>query len=158
MPREQPIELFMPPNMLKAKVGGGAGIDTAALKRAEAAIQNLKSEFGNWVADDVAKLIEAHGAYAKDPGPETHERLFLAAHDIKGQAATFEFLLIARVASSLCKLMDEMKAPPPASLLQAHVTAIQVIFRDKVKDNSNRVALMLIGELDARVKEALASG
>ena len=25
MARQQPIELFMPPNMLKAKVGGGGG-------------------------------------------------------------------------------------------------------------------------------------
>jgi len=31
--RQQPIELFMPPNMLKAKVGGGlGGIDMAAMK------------------------------------------------------------------------------------------------------------------------------
>ena len=36
MAREQPIELFMPPNMLKAKVGGGtfSGLDMAAIKRA----------------------------------------------------------------------------------------------------------------------------
>ncbi len=26
MAREQPIELFMPPNMLKAKVGGGPNL------------------------------------------------------------------------------------------------------------------------------------
>ena len=40
MARQQPIELFMPPNMLKAKVGGTyAGIDTAAIMRAEAAIE-----------------------------------------------------------------------------------------------------------------------
>ena len=32
MARQQPIELFMPPNMLKAKVGGGlGGIDMAAM-------------------------------------------------------------------------------------------------------------------------------
>ena len=41
MAREQPIELFMPPNMLKAKVGGGgfSGLDMAAIKRAEAAME-----------------------------------------------------------------------------------------------------------------------
>ncbi len=33
--RQQPIELFMPPNMLKAKVGGGlGGVDMGAMKRA----------------------------------------------------------------------------------------------------------------------------
>ena len=35
MARKQPIELFMPPNMLKAKVGGGlGGPDMAAIQRA----------------------------------------------------------------------------------------------------------------------------
>ena len=49
MAREQPIELFMPPNMLKAKVGGlFSGIDMAAIKRAETAMETLKSEFTGW--------------------------------------------------------------------------------------------------------------
>jgi len=44
MARQQPIELFMPPNMLKAKVGGTfVGIDMAAVNRAEAAMDALKS-------------------------------------------------------------------------------------------------------------------
>ena len=35
MSRQQPIELFMPPNMLKAKVGGSfVGLDMAAINRA----------------------------------------------------------------------------------------------------------------------------
>ena len=43
MKREEPIELFMPPNMLKAKMGSGhGGVDMAALKRAEAAMEELK--------------------------------------------------------------------------------------------------------------------
>jgi hypothetical protein len=51
MARKQPIELFMPPNMLKAKVGGGkGGLDLAAMERAEAAMEELKSEFSDWIA------------------------------------------------------------------------------------------------------------
>ena len=55
MAREQPIELFMPPNMLKAKVGGGtfSGLDMAAMKRAEAAMEGIKSEFSAWAASDL---------------------------------------------------------------------------------------------------------
>ncbi len=41
----------MPPNMLKAKVGGGTGgPDMAAIKRAEAAMDDLECEFGDWIA------------------------------------------------------------------------------------------------------------
>ena len=83
--------------------------------------------------------------------------LFRAGHDIKGQAATFEFPLIARVATSLCKLIDALDAPDsiPLGLIDAHVAAIRIIFRDKIKDPSNRMAMELCEELEARVTEAL---
>ena len=69
MAREQPIELFMPPNMLKAKVGGGtfSGLDMAAMKRAEAAMEGIKSEFSAWAASDVEKLMAARARFAQTP-------------------------------------------------------------------------------------------
>src|SRR3982751_125486 len=66
MKRQQPIELFMPPNMLKAKVGGGlGGLDMAAMKRAESAMDGLKGQFSDWIASDVKMLIDARARYAK---------------------------------------------------------------------------------------------
>ena len=68
MARKQPIELFMPPNMLKAKVGGGlGGLDMAAIKRAEEAMEGLKSEFSDWIALDVKKLMAARADYSASP-------------------------------------------------------------------------------------------
>ena len=111
MARQQPIELFMPPNMLKAKVGGGlGGIDMAAMKRAEAAMETLKSEFGDWIADDVKALTEARARYAQTPDAHARGALMRAAHDIKGQAPTFNYPLIARVAASLSRMIGEL--PP----------------------------------------------
>ena len=79
------------------------------------------------------------------------------AHDMKGQAATFDFPLIARAAGSLSKLIHEMPADRevPIGLVDAHVSAIHVIYRDRVMDLSNRVALVLIQELEGRVEETL---
>lgn len=159
MAREQPIELFMPPNILKAKVGGNSftGIDMAAIKRAEAALEELKSEFAGWAAEDVKKLEAAREGFAKSPNRKTRAALLRAAHDMKGQAATFDFPLIARVAGSLSKLIHELGADKdvPLGLVDAHVSAIHVIYRDKVMDISNRVALVLIQELEGRVAETL---
>ena len=43
MTSRHPIELFMPPNMLKAKLGGGSGgSDIAALQRAQEALESLE--------------------------------------------------------------------------------------------------------------------
>ncbi len=159
MAREQPIELFMPPNMLKAKVGGGtfSGLDMAAMKRAEAAMEGIKSEFSAWAASDVEKLMAARARFAQTPDAPSRAALLRAAHDMKGQAATFNYPMIARVSGSLSKLVGELPADKdlPLALVDAHVTAIHVIYRDKVMDETNKVAVMLSQELEARVAELL---
>jgi chemotaxis protein histidine kinase CheA len=158
MPKDHPIEIFMPPNMLKAKVGSSiGGIDVAAIKRAEAAVETLKADFADWIGDDVEKLIKARDRFASARDAATREALFRAGHDIKGQAATFEHPLVARVASSLCKLIDATAEPASLALnlVDAHVGAIRIIFRDKIKDGADRIALVLAEELEARVTETL---
>jgi chemotaxis protein histidine kinase CheA len=159
MSKEQPIELFMPPNMLKAKVGGTIqGLDMAAITRAEAAMETLKVEFSDWIAKDITHLGEAYDAFVADKSAARAGDLFRASHDLKGQATTFEYPLIARVASSLCKLMDELESSDavPLPLVEAHVDAIHVIHRDKIKDISDRTALTLVEELEAKVVKTLA--
>ena len=158
MSKELPAEVFMPPNMLKAKVGGTAtGLDVAAVKRAEAAMETLKEEFSDWIAIDIKKLGEAYDAFVASSNRDTRNDLFRAGHDLKGQAATFEFPLISRVASSLSKLIDTFDAdePLPLPIVDAHVNAIRVIYRDKIKDISNLTAITLIEELERRVHQSL---
>ncbi len=157
MAKQHPIELFMPPNTLKAKVGGsGTGLDVAAITRAEAAVDTLKSEFNDWVGSDVQKLVETHDQFSASPTIEATAALFRASLDIKGQAATFDFPLIARVASSLCKLLEESRRETlQASLVDAHVAAIRVIFRDQIRDADDAIATTLASELETRTAEAL---
>ena len=152
MANKRPIEIFMPPNVLKAKMGSGK-LDLSAVKRAEQAIDNLKSEFTGWVTQDVSRLVEAGQAYAKQSSVETLADLYRAAHDLKGQAATFDFPLIARVASSLCMLTDDTSygLPLPLNLIDAHIDAIKVIVRDNLKDPSDRTATELATELEQQV-------
>jgi HPt (histidine-containing phosphotransfer) domain-containing protein len=157
MARQQPIELFMPPNMLKAKAGGGlGGLDMAAMKRAETAMDTLKSQFSGWAASDVKTLMDARTAYAKNPA-QGRDALMRAAHDIKGNAPTFNFPLIARVAGSLARLIGELPASQtlPSSLVDAHVNAVLVIHKQNIQTTDDKVAQALCAELDARVEETL---
>ena len=156
MARQQPIELFMPPNMLKAKAGGGlGGMDMSAMKRAEQAMDVLKEEFVGMIADDVKTLADARTRYAKTPDDASRAALMRAAHDIKGNAPTFNYPLIARVAGSLSRLLGELpagKALPPG-LVDAHVNAVQVIHRQNIQTTDDKLAQALCAELDARVEE-----
>jgi chemotaxis protein histidine kinase CheA len=153
MSSKQPIEIFMPPNILKAKVGGSGGLDRSALKRAEEAIEELKEEFADWIAADVNQLTETRRIYGSQKDSETLGNLYRAAHDLKGQAATFDFPLVARVASSLCKLTDDTNIglDLPLPLIDAHVDAIKVIVRDNIKDPADQMGTILAGELERQV-------
>src|SRR5215472_17249515 len=91
----QPIEVFMPPNVLKQKVGGtSSSLDMSSVKRAEQALETLKTEFGDWITADVQMLSASRDAFAADPNSERQGDLYRASHDLRGQARTFEFPLV----------------------------------------------------------------
>jgi len=155
--QQKPIEIFTPPNILKAKVGGsGVGLDSAALKRAEAAMEELKTEFADWMNADIEALGKCRDAYAKQPGEEAKGHLFRASHDLKGQALTFEHPVVARMAASLCKLLDG-SPNTPLLLIDAHVNAIRILVRQNVRDVSDPTTNAVAAELEAQVRELQAA-
>jgi hypothetical protein len=156
--RQDPIEIFMPPNMLKAKVGGDGSLDLNAVNRAERALENLKCEFAGWLADDVARMDDAYRAYQSQPSARTLAALYRAGHDLRGQATTFEYPLVARIATSLCRLTDDSGPSEklPVVLIEAHVAAIRVVVRQGIKDGADETAVLLVSELETKVGEFLA--
>lgn len=158
MPKQQPIEIFMPPNMLKAKMGGTfIGLDIAAMKRAEAAMEDLKVEFANWMNADVERLAACRNAYDANSTDDAKGDLYRASHDLKGQARTFEFPFAARIASSLCKMLDTPAITVPLKLVDAHVDAIRIVVARNMKDANDPISLALASELEQQVSELVAT-
>ncbi len=158
MAKQHPIELFMPPNMLKAKVGGSGGVDLSLVKRAQAAMESLKENFSEWLSGDIARLVDCRDAYVAHANVDTRKALYNASHNIKGQAATFEHPLIGRAATSLCNLMDECRGNAlPVALVAGHIDAIHVFFRDNMKDADNPIANALLNALETSVGEIAAA-
>jgi hypothetical protein len=157
MSRQQPIELFMPPNTLRAKAGGGfGGIDMAALKRAETTLESLKSEFGTMAGEGVAALAAAHKAYAAEPSLEHRDTLLRTAHDLKGLAGTLGYPLMGRLSGSLSRLVAEFPVPTglPLKLVEAHVAAIHLVLRSDIKGDGDQTSLALLEELGRQVSAA----
>ncbi len=73
------------------------------------------------------------------------EELFHAAHDIKGEAATFGFPNVAVAADSLCRLLEY--APDvtkiPLALVDQHVDAVRAIFREYSRSDAVDLANLL---------------
>ncbi len=120
--------------------------------RAEKALAGLSGEFKDWMAAEVGRLAAAYVAVRKDGfSKATRDELFHAAHDIKGDAATFGFPSAAVIAESLCRIIEH--APNlekvPAELFSHHINAIQAI----VHDNTRLDSLTVSGELSRRLRK-----
>lgn len=149
-------EMIRRPNILRSKVGGSfGGIDAAAVARAEEALKALSSQFGQWLQDEMVKLEAAENAIRSDGfNTQTAENLYMRAHDLKGLGTTYEYPLVTRVAGSLCRLMDNagqrLNAPWP--LVEAHISAIRAIVRDKIQAEDHPVGCELAEALETEVR------
>jgi len=126
--------------------------------RAEQALAGLSGEFRDWMLVEAERLAAAHTAILKNGF--THkaaEELFRAAHDIKGDAATFGYPSAAVAAESLCRIIEHApdldKVPP--ELINHHINAIQAIVRDHTRLDSVKVATELSRKLRGVADEYL---
>ena len=119
--------------------------------RAEKALADLSGEFKTWMVIETDRLSAAHAAILKDGFTKaSREELFRAAHDIKGDAATFGFPSAATAAESLCRVIEHAPdlAKVPSELIAHHINAIQAIVRERTKLDTISVA----GELSRRLR------
>jgi chemotaxis protein histidine kinase CheA len=126
--------------------------------RAEKALAGLSGEFKNWMTVESDRLTAAYAATLKDGfNKDTSEELFRAAHDIKGDAATFGFPSAGAAADSLCRIIEH--APDlrkvPAQLIAHHINAIQAIVRERTKLDTVSTASELSRQLRGITDEYL---
>ena len=127
--------------------------------RAEKALAGLSGEFRNWMVIESDRLTAAHAAIlAHGFTDATRDELFRAAHDVKGDAATFGFPSAGAAAESLCRIIEH--APDlsrvPAELIAHHINAIQAIVAERTKLDTISMASELSRRLRGVADEYLA--
>ena len=119
--------------------------------RAEKALAGLSGEFQTWMNAECTRLAAAHDTMqAQGVTNETRNELFRAAHDIKGDAATFGFPAAAAAAESLCRIIEHVPdlATVPNALIAHHINAIQAIIRENAGIGNTGMA----GELSRKLR------
>jgi HPt (histidine-containing phosphotransfer) domain-containing protein len=145
-------EVITPENTLREAVSTQPFLpdDEDPVVRAENALAALSSEFGTWMESECDRLDKARITIIKDGfTPAGKDALFRAAHDIKGEAATFGFPLVAAAAKSLCRLIEYTPDATriPTKLMDQHVDAVRAIFREYARSDAEDLAAMLTGRL-----------
>jgi HPt (histidine-containing phosphotransfer) domain-containing protein len=126
--------------------------------RAEQALAGLSGEFKNWMVVETERLSAAHAAILRNGFTEpASEELFRAAHDIKGDAATFGYPSAGAAAESLCRIIEH--APDldqvPSNLIAHHINAIEAIVRERTRLDTVSMASELSRQLRGLADEYL---
>ena len=127
--------------------------------RAEKALADLSGEFKQWMKIEADRLTTAHAAILKDGfTAAARDELFRAAHDIKGDAATFGFPSAGAAAESLCRVIEHAPdlAKVPSELIAHHINAIQAIVLERTKLDTISMASELSRRLRGVADEYLA--
>src|SRR5438034_5046602 len=126
-------EVITPENKLRGAVSREMSdqADEDPVARAEKALARLSPEFANWMESECHRLDQARSDLIEDLTKSNVDAMFHAAHDIKGQAATFGYPAVAFAAESLCRLIEHTPdiTRPPEELIQQHLDAVRAIFR-----------------------------
>jgi len=151
-------EVITPPHELRKAVMQATDGDDDPIARAEAALAQLSTEFGDWMHAECERL-EAARQEVKRLGftKKTYDELFRAAHDIKGEAATFGYPAVGAVANSLCRLIEHTPDMTriPLSLIEQHVDAVRAIAREHARADLAAIAAALTRRLHEVTDEFL---
>jgi chemotaxis protein histidine kinase CheA len=127
-------QIITQPNPLRTAVKRVAdGERDDPVGRAEQALSQLSDQFETWMHQECDRLAKAYDKIRMDGfNQSSRDELFRAAHDIKGDAATFGFPVAGAAADSLCRILEhspDVENVPP-ELIGHHVDAIQAIVRE----------------------------
>tara|TARA_B100000214_G_C23655744_1_gene485075 strand:- start:36 stop:551 length:516 start_codon:yes stop_codon:yes gene_type:complete len=155
------VKVSMPINPVKAKakIGGPNAVDNKVLERAEAAIEEMSEDYLVWVQKDLADINSAFESLLSEKGSEKEnlERIFLVAHDMKGQGGTFGFDLITTIADQLCRLVDNKEFPNKNGFdaVRVHIDAMRVVLNKRIKGNGGREGEKVLNGLNRVMHKTL---
>lgn len=126
-------------------------------EKAEAAVDALSAQHDEWAQADLNALQDAWTTAQENL--ETMSGLHevrLAAHNLKGMATNYGHPAMARLATSLCALLEAETGPETAGLINLHVEACRAAYHEsRTGDGSDAIAQSVCAALETQVKRTL---
>ncbi len=153
-------QIVNPPHPLRSKVSGSGPISQEMLNRAEVAVEGLAAQFDALLESELDKLSELAGLGAREPSHRTDvaKQIYEIAHDLRGQAGTFNYPLITRVGSSLCRFTEGLEdcGEREFEVIRLHIEAMQAILASSLRGDGDTVGRQIAGGLERAVGKILS--
>lgn len=148
------VEFYTPRNRLAEVIRPNTG---HTLKEMEFAAEQRIRKLGENYPDIVKQAVMSMKAdlAARKPFKERLEDIFMRAHDLKGQAATFNYQLVGEVGKSLCAAIRAVPdlLEKEQDILELHINAISWALQHEHDDKVKLQKSELINSLHESIKK-----
>lgn len=123
--------------------------------RAEEAVASLSEKYDEWLQRDLSQLSDAWTKTRSDLS--SMGELIRASHDLKGMAGTYGYPAIARIASSLNRLLESTEDASDLALINLHIEACRAAYIERrSNDGSDAIAQSVCAALETQVDRSVA--
>lgn len=128
--------------------------------RAQAAIEKLKDSYiHDWAPtslDELERVLTLAQSKPEMAG-EYLGAAYRLSHDMKGQGATFDFVLISEIGAALCGLTFGRQDATSAEIgaMLAHVEAARKVLFGRIEDPEDAAAILIMQDLKSAVQSGL---
>ena len=155
------IRFYRFKNRLHAKTGLPPGvtarISPEALRKAQAAIDEMAQDYPDWAMGQVDQLAERHkkAVFSETARSEHYKEIHRIAHDMKGQGGTFGYPIVSTVAESLYRTTGENAkfTDSEVEIVKAHIDSIRVVLQNREKDPDSQTGQRVRRALDAVIRK-----
>ena len=120
----------------------------------------IAQNYSQWLCADLGGLSRSFENLSAEPGNGDHRNdLFRISHDIRGQAASFDYDLASDIATSLCGFLERHEKIEEVQLkvVEAHISAIRAYLRQSLKGDGRSVGQELMAEISGLIQRTEAS-
>jgi hypothetical protein len=140
-----------------SKIGGMP--DDAFFDSADNVIGKLAGEFEIWAGEDLDGALAALNAAKDDPDarPGVTKMFFTIMHDLKGQAGTFGYVLLAEIGESGYEYCRDSTTPPTieqVDVMRLHIVAARFVVERNLKENDRHIWEQFRIKRDAMIAQA----
>ena len=150
-------QMYATPNKLQAKIGASHGANHAALILAEDVLKSVKPTFEARFEDEM-RALNSLFIEMQDRNEYDLKRLITKVHDVRGEAGTFGYNLVAEIGRLLCEYLARVDqvGTTEQMAISAHLQAMQTVVVDKIKGAGPEVAKQVIAGLNTIISKSKA--
>jgi len=148
-------EVITQPNMLKQRLGAGAGIDAGLARTADLAVAQMRAEFRERARDGISQIevLTGHLNQTGDGHESTKRKIQQIAEDLQHQGAAFDYPLVGDVCASLCGYLESLPpaVAPSVAVVGAHTRVLRLVVDRALAGDGGYEGLALLEELHTAV-------